>query len=58
MALLYMPGAPAALLWPYEWLIFLGWWLLGGVFLAWAKLAGGSARLARNLEQNPLAELD
>jgi amino acid transporter len=58
MALLYMPGAPAALLWPYEWLIFLGWWLLGGVFLAWAKLAGGNARLARNLEQDPLAELD
>ena len=26
---LYMPGSPAALLWPYEWAIFIGWALLG-----------------------------
>ncbi|WP_339164488.1 APC family permease [Siminovitchia sp. FSL W7-1587] len=27
--ILYMPGMPAALIWPYEWAIFAGWMLLG-----------------------------
>ena len=31
LALLYMPGSPSALLWPSEWVIFLGWCLLGVV---------------------------
>ncbi|RAS86403.1 APC family permease [Priestia endophytica] len=26
---LYLPGMPAALVWPYEWLIFAGWWIIG-----------------------------
>ncbi|OXS78047.1 APC family permease [Domibacillus enclensis] len=26
---LYLPGMPAALIWPYEWVIFAGWWLIG-----------------------------
>ncbi|WP_283749682.1 APC family permease [Bacillus mycoides] len=30
--LLYMPGMPAALIWPYEWLMVLGWTILGGYF--------------------------
>jgi amino acid transporter len=30
--LLYMPGMPAALIWPYEWLIVLAWILLGGYY--------------------------
>ncbi|WP_377867065.1 APC family permease [Bacillus sp. R86525] len=30
--LLYMPGMPAALIWPYEWLMVLGWTVLGGYF--------------------------
>jgi len=29
IAVLYLPGSPAALVWPYEWLIVLGWTLLG-----------------------------
>ncbi|MGI2709402.1 APC family permease [Bacillus cytotoxicus] len=29
---LYMPGMPAALIWPYEWLMVLGWVTLGGYF--------------------------
>ena len=29
LALLFMPGSPSALLWPSEWVIFLGWGLLG-----------------------------
>ncbi len=34
---LYMPGSPAALVWPYEWTIFLGWSLLGAVMFWLAK---------------------
>ncbi len=26
---MYMPGMPAALIWPYEWMIFIGWWGIG-----------------------------
>lgn len=32
-AILYLPGMPAALVWPYEWLIILGWWLIGLIYL-------------------------
>ena len=37
IAILYMPGSPAALVWPYEWLIFLGWALFGAVLLMSAR---------------------
>ncbi|HZJ83541.1 MAG TPA: APC family permease [Clostridia bacterium] len=37
MAILYMPGAPASLLWPYEWAIILGWSILGIIFFIWAR---------------------
>jgi basic amino acid/polyamine antiporter, APA family len=30
---LFLPGMPAALIWPYEWLILAAWWGLGLVFL-------------------------
>jgi amino acid transporter len=30
---LYMPGMPSQLVWPYEWAIFLGWWVIGAIFL-------------------------
>ncbi len=33
LAVLYMPGMPSALVWPYEWMIFGGWWLLGAYYL-------------------------
>ncbi|WP_082232155.1 APC family permease [Halobacillus massiliensis] len=29
---LYMPGMPAALVWPYEWIMIAGWTLLGAFF--------------------------
>ncbi len=32
MAILYMPGMPSALAWPYEWLIIILWFALGGIF--------------------------
>jgi len=34
MATLYLPGMQAALVWPYEWLIFVGWWVAGLALLA------------------------
>jgi len=30
--LLYMPGMPAALIWPYEWVMVAGWILIGAYF--------------------------
>ncbi|MEE4300459.1 MAG: APC family permease [Pseudomonadales bacterium] len=33
LALLYLPGSPAALVWPEEWGIVLGWAVLGGILL-------------------------
>lgn len=36
IAFLYLPFSPAALVWPHEWLIVLGWVVLGGVMLAMA----------------------
>ncbi|WFD11641.1 APC family permease [Tepidibacter hydrothermalis] len=39
MLTLYLPGAPAALNWPYEWGIIIGWSLMGAIFFAWAKLS-------------------
>jgi amino acid transporter len=37
IAALYFPGSPAALVWPYEWLIVLGWSLLGAILLRFAR---------------------
>ncbi|MQA04680.1 MAG: amino acid permease [Streptosporangiales bacterium] len=33
LGVLYMPGMPAALVWPYEWIIVGVWWVLGIVFV-------------------------
>ncbi|MFT9847459.1 APC family permease [Aneurinibacillus sp. REN35] len=33
LAVLYMPGMPAALIWPYEWVLILAWWVCGAYFL-------------------------
>lgn len=37
--MLYMPGSPAALVWPYEWVIVGGWTLLGIGFYLWSRVA-------------------
>jgi amino acid transporter len=34
IGLVYLPGSPSALVWPYEWAMVLGWALLG-VLLYW-----------------------
>ncbi|MUL43152.1 APC family permease [Streptomonospora sp. PA3] len=33
LGVLYLPGMPAALIWPYEWIIVGAWWVVGAVFL-------------------------
>lgn len=33
MGVLFMPGMPAALIWPYEWVLLAVWWAVGLVFL-------------------------
>ena len=39
LLLVYLPGSPAALAWPYEWLICLGWVALGAGFFFWARVS-------------------
>ncbi len=34
LAVLYLPGMPAALIWPYEWVILGLWWVAGVVLVA------------------------
>jgi APA family basic amino acid/polyamine antiporter len=46
LAVLFLPGMPSALVWPYEWVIVGVWWLLGVVLLA---------RIPR-VQPGPLAE--
>ncbi len=33
LGILFMPGMPAALVWPYEWLILIAWWGVGAVLM-------------------------
>ncbi|SOD97623.1 APC family permease [Blastococcus haudaquaticus] len=33
LGVLFLPGMPAALIWPYEWLVLAAWWALGLFFL-------------------------
>ena len=33
IASLFLPFSPAALIWPYEWAIVIGWWLMGLILL-------------------------
>ena len=37
LGLLYLPGRPAALAWPEEWVIIIIWTLLGGLFYSFAQ---------------------
>jgi amino acid transporter len=38
LAMLYLPGSPAALAWPQEWLIVILWIALGAIFYAIARV--------------------
>jgi len=37
LATLYLPGSPAALIWPHEWALILGWILFGAILFGLAK---------------------
>lgn len=51
LAVLYLPGMPAALIWPYEWVILGAWWLVGVVLvLRLPKIGPG-----RNAEEDLIA---
>ncbi len=47
LGVMYLPGAPASLSWPYEWGIILGWAALGLIFYVWAALRGIEAHEPR-----------
>jgi APA family basic amino acid/polyamine antiporter len=34
IAVQYLPGMPAGLVWPYEWVIVLVWWIFGLIFMS------------------------
>ena len=40
IAIMFLPFAPAALVWPIEWLIVLGWWTLGLLLMLFAPGGG------------------
>ena len=40
LGLLYLPGSPAALIWPQEWGIVLAWTILGGILYGFARKRG------------------
>ncbi|MEN8906320.1 MAG: APC family permease [Clostridiales bacterium] len=54
MAILYLPGAPAALVWPFEWGIVLSWFILGGIFFVWARIANKKSSEIKLKEGNLL----
>lgn len=43
LGVLFLPGMPAALIWPYEWLVIGLWWLVGVVFLIRVPRVGPGA---------------
>lgn len=50
MAILYMPGMPSALIWPYEWVIIFVWVLLGAVFYKTSISKYGAANANAHLD--------
>jgi APA family basic amino acid/polyamine antiporter len=48
---LFLPGMPAALVWPYEWVLLAAWWALGLVFMVRLPSVGPGA----DAEQRVLA---
>lgn len=47
---LYLPGSPAGLVWPYEWVIVIGWAVLGLGLYGWSLRRYGAPEPARVLE--------
>lgn len=45
---LYMPGMPASLIWPYEWIIIIAWFIIGFLFFALIPKSAHEEMIARN----------
>lgn len=56
--LLYLPGSPAALVWPYEWLIALGWAGAGAAFYSWSLKAYGKDQVKLAMDQHVFGKLE
>ncbi|MBP1971130.1 amino acid transporter [Virgibacillus natechei] len=54
VTLLYMPGMPSALLWPYEWVIIIAWVILGIILYNFSISKYGK----ENADQNMRSEID
>ena len=54
VGILYMPGMPSALLWPYEWLIIISWSVLG-VILYWFSMRKRKGREVDEYLNNEIA---
>lgn len=39
LGIMYLPGSPASLSWPYEWGIIIGWSALGLIFYVWSAFS-------------------
>ncbi len=51
MVIIFMPGMPSALVWPFEWALVIGWCILGVVFAFWAKASFGNVTREWRYEQ-------
>ncbi|OCA88889.1 APC family permease [Pseudobacillus wudalianchiensis] len=51
VSVLYMPGMPSALVWPYEWLIVFAWVILGFVFYKTSMSKYGTANSDRHMDE-------
>jgi amino acid transporter len=51
IAILYMPGMPSALIWPYEWIIILLWTVLGAVLYKLSVAKYGKSQSAQYMEK-------
>lgn len=60
VGILYMPGMPSALLWPYEWLIIVIWSILGLIFYHFSVSKYGKEHANKHLESeiNRVIEYD
>lgn len=51
LLLLYLPMSPSALVWPYEWVILVGWSMLGLVLFSVAALRYGSQIMQTRMKE-------
>lgn len=56
LTLMYMPGSPAALIWPYEWGIVIAWVALGAAFFVWTKITNKGVEHEEDYEFEEIAK--